>query len=143
MANDNLAHACDVTANGKYILFNISFDIFSSIETSRNSSESSWLLSSLSPIIEAVQNVIDVAKSVQKAIQSFIDYVKYVTEQVNDLIKAVTSMIEFIMSLPAKYLQMLANCLSTLTQLLANCVSLTTKASKANTSSSNTSTTVA
>lgn len=141
VANSNLAHACDVTANGKFIIFGTTFEAFSLVEASRGASEASWIGEVTSPIIEAVKKVIDIATFIKNTIESYYKVIKYIIDEVQQLVQAIEEMMALIMSLPAKIVAMLANCLSVLGKLIGQCATLTAKAIAAN--SANTSTTSA
>ena len=139
VANSDLAHCCDVTANGKFILFNTSFEAFSLVETSRSTSEASWIGAVSSPIIEAVNNVIEIATFVKNTIQQFFNFIQYVISEVQQLIQAIEQFMAFILTLPAKIVSMLANCLSVLGQLISQCASLTAQAVATNAANTSTS----
>ena len=139
IANDNLAHACDVTANGKFIIFGTTFEAFSLVEISRGTSEASWIGEVTSPIVEAIKQVIDIATFIKNTIESYYKVIKYIIDEVQQLVQAIEEMITFIMSLPAKIMAMLANCLSVLGQLVGQCATLTAKAIAANAANTSTS----
>ena len=139
IANSNLAHACDVTANGKFIIFGTTFEAFSLVEASRGASEASWIGEVTSPIMEAIQKVIDIAKMIKSTVETYYNVIKYIIDEVQQLVQALEEMVAFIMSLPAKLVAMLANCLSVLGQLIGQCATLTAKAIAANSANTSTS----
>ena len=140
IANDNLAHACDVTANGKFIIFGTTFEAFSLVEISRGTSEASWIGEVTSPIIESIKQVIDIATFIKNTIEQYYNVIKYIIDEVQQLVQAIEETIAFIMSLPAKIVAMLSNCLSVLGQLVGQCATLTAKAIAANAANTSTST---
>lgn len=139
IANDNLSHACDVTANGKFIIFNTTFEAFSLVEISRGTSEASWIGEVTSPIIEAIKQVIDIATFIKNTIQEYYKVIQYIINEVQQLVQALEETIAFIMSLPEKIVALLANCLSVLGQLIGQCATLTAKAIAANTANTSSS----
>jgi hypothetical protein len=138
IANADIAHACDVSSNGQYIIFNTSFNLRSLIETDRASSLSIWIGEVSSPIIEAAKQVIDAIKFIANEISKLQKFIQFVTKEIQQLIESIQSLITFIMSLPAQFLQMLANCLAVAESLLVNVVKLQVSAATSNTSTQST-----
>jgi phage-related protein len=138
IANSDLAHCCDVTIDGKFIIFGTTFQARSLIETTRAAELSAWITESISPVIETVKKVIDAINFVVNEIKKAVDFIKYIITEVQQLIQAIQQLIDFILSLPEKLLEVVKNCLVSAQGLLSQTIQLTVDA--VNTSIANTTT---
>ena len=128
IANSDLSHCCDVTIDGKFIIFNTTFEARSLIETTRAAELAAWITESISPIIEAVKKVIDAINFVVGEIKKAVEFIQYIITEVQQLIEAIQQLIDFILSLPEKLVEVVKNCLVAAQGLLSQTIQLTTDA---------------